>query len=381
LALGAPWPVPPTDVLPSLRSLGLSTLSSMLVGVLVDATSRSQSIAWLAVRATPNLHAERSNDRLRSEAEWYEGLAQDANVHAAASGSALRCWQTSAAYVWMEALDEAVSGTAGCVISGALLTAATLLFCTASVSLTLSTLAGVLAVLVCFVGYLVERGYELGVVEAIATTIFIGFACDYCVHVAQVQRSSHGSFARVLEHAGPSLYGAALTTAASAAPLMLCEVVLFQQMGEFIVVCTAISLLVALTLIAPVVHICTSPTQPDGTSGVVAAVRGKLPQQPADHHESTTSDVPRIAAPSADESTAPSNAARAMGGTCSASTTSMWSLTASIEGGQLDDGRRHVTQLRPSAIVLDGAAVGLGYRQGSDATNTIISTRRSSANL
>ena len=41
--------------------------------------------------------------------------------------------------------------------------------------------------LVCFVGYLAQRGYGLGIVEAIATTIFIGFACDYCCHVAQVR--------------------------------------------------------------------------------------------------------------------------------------------------------------------------------------------------
>ena len=48
---------------------------------------------------------------------------------------------------------------------------------------------GVFAVLVCFVGYLEQRGYGLGIVEAIATTIFIGFACDYCVHVAQAHSS------------------------------------------------------------------------------------------------------------------------------------------------------------------------------------------------
>ena len=45
------------------------------------------------------------------------------------------------------------------------------------------SVAGVFAVLIYFVGYLVQRGYRLGIVEVIATTIFIGFACDYCVRV------------------------------------------------------------------------------------------------------------------------------------------------------------------------------------------------------
>ena len=129
-------------------------------------------------------------------------------------------------------------------------------------------MAGVFAVLIYFVGYLVQRGYRLGIVEAIATTIFIGFACDYCVHIAQVHASMrHASVAeqrggggggggaerltRTLVHAGPSLYGAALTTVGAALPLLFCFVVVFRQMGEFISVCTCFSFAVALTLIAP----------------------------------------------------------------------------------------------------------------------------------
>ena len=56
-----------------------------------------------------------------------------------------------------------------------------------------------------------------------------------------------------LVHAGPSLYGAALTTVGAALPLLFCYVVVFRQMGEFISVCTCFSFAVALTLIAPAV--------------------------------------------------------------------------------------------------------------------------------
>jgi predicted RND superfamily exporter protein len=157
-------------------------------------------------------------------------------------------------------------------------------------------------VLICFGGYLVQRGYRLGIVEAIATTIFIGFACDYCVHVAQVHAAMHratsiapdaaqrggggggggggGSrgaerLARTLMHAGPSLYGAALTTVGAALPLLFCYVVVFRRMGEFISVCTGFSFAVALTLIAPAICVAADfaggcrrqPSQPGSADG------------------------------------------------------------------------------------------------------------------
>ena len=59
-----------------------------------------------------------------------------------------------------------------------------------------AAVGGVFAVLACFVGYLEQRGYGLGIVEAIATTIFIGFACDYCCHVAQARSSVSLSLSR-----------------------------------------------------------------------------------------------------------------------------------------------------------------------------------------
>ena len=252
LSSGLPWPLPPDDVLPGLRNLGLF---SNLIGIQQDEATGVQSIIWIAATVDPNVRPDSSPDEIRELAEYFEGLSVQANEQARSRRSLLEGWQTSVSYIWMEAIGEAISGTAGCVISGAILTAATLLLLTGSVGLTLATLAGVISVLICFVGYLVEREYELGVIEAIATTIFIGFACDYCVHVAQIHRSSDCSFRRTLEHAGPSLYGAALTTTASAAPLLACQIVLFKQMGEFICVCTVFSLLVAITLIAPIVHL------------------------------------------------------------------------------------------------------------------------------
>ena len=72
-------------------------------------------------------------------------------------------------------------------------------------------------------------------------------------HISLPGRRAHGIETRTLMHAGPSLYGAALTTVGAALPLLFCYVVVFRQMGEFISVCTGFSFAVALTLIAPAV--------------------------------------------------------------------------------------------------------------------------------
>ena len=48
--------------------------------------------------------------------------------------------------------------------------------CTETRPLALATMASVCAVLIAFAGYLVRRGYLVGIVEAISISIFIGFA-------------------------------------------------------------------------------------------------------------------------------------------------------------------------------------------------------------
>ena len=265
LSAGQSFPVPIAEVVHALRGLGeeKSEAWNSLIGVVPNATTEAPTVAWLTVSVRTNTLAEGSPKALLAEASWFEGLSTAHNAAAVASGSRLRGWQTSSAYVWMEALDEAVGGTVGSVISGALLTAATLLIFTGSLRLAGATICGVLCVLICFIGYLVERGYTLGVIEAIATTIFIGFSCDYCVHVLQVHRAGGGELKHTLALAGSSLYSAALTTAGAAAPLLLCRIVIFKQMGEFLIVCTVMSLAVALTLFAPLLSL--APCQAQAT--------------------------------------------------------------------------------------------------------------------
>ena len=140
---GLPWPVPEAEALGALAELArTSDSAAAMIGAVADAEQAGGvHLAWVGVRVKTNVPAEGgSAAQLKPEAEWYEGLVQQLNSEAAAAGMPeLRGWQSSEAWVWMEALSEAVSGTAGCVVSGALLTMATLLLLTGSVAVSGAT--------------------------------------------------------------------------------------------------------------------------------------------------------------------------------------------------------------------------------------------------
>ena len=264
LATGRTWPVPETEAVASLMALAEGREWGHLIGVNAPKHEGDRlEVTWLAVTVATNTLAQGGVADLRAAAAWFEAVSEVHNAAAASTGASLRGWQTSRSWVWMEALDEAVSGAVSCVLGGALLTMATLILFTRSVQLACATVGGVVCVLICFLGYLAQRGYAIGAVEAIATTIFIGLSCDYCVHCLQAHRAGGGSLRHTLISAGPSLWGAAMTTAGAAAPLLFCRVMPFQQLGEFIIVCTAFSLAISLGLLTPLLSIspCTQCTQ------------------------------------------------------------------------------------------------------------------------
>ena len=138
-----------------------------------------------------------------------------------------------------------MEGTASCLLSGVLLVLALVLL-TGRVTIAFVTFVGLAAVLNIFFAYLTVRDYTFGMIESIAITIFIGFACDYCVHIAQTHICTIAEIGSLdvvhkikhtLGHAGPALFSSALTTAGSALPLLFCNIFVFRQMGEFIAVC------------------------------------------------------------------------------------------------------------------------------------------------
>ena len=138
-----PWPVPEAEALGALAKLARTSESAAaMMGVVADAEqANGVRLAWVGVRVKTNVPVEGgSTAQLKLEAEWFEGLVQQVNREAAAAGlPTLRGWQSSEAWVWSEALSEAVSGTAGCVVSGGLLTMATLLLLTGSLAVSGAT--------------------------------------------------------------------------------------------------------------------------------------------------------------------------------------------------------------------------------------------------
>ena len=109
-AAGMEWPVQSGAELESvLAELAVSKpWLNQLVGV------REGRIVWLAVQVRSNVLSEGAPQDLLAAADWFEGVSLAHN----ARGEGLSGWQTSAAWIWMEALDEAVGGTAGCLLAG-----------------------------------------------------------------------------------------------------------------------------------------------------------------------------------------------------------------------------------------------------------------------
>ena len=139
-----PWPVPEAEALGALAELARTSESAAaMLGAVADAEQDGGvRLAWVGVRVKTNAPAEGgSTAELQPEAEWFEGLVQQVNREAKAAGlpALSRGWQSSEAWVWSEALSEAVSGTASCVVSGAFLTMATLLLLTGSLTLSGAT--------------------------------------------------------------------------------------------------------------------------------------------------------------------------------------------------------------------------------------------------
>lgn len=259
---GLTFPVPEAELLPLLGLLAREDAPSGSVDQVVGLRriNGTDRLVWLSVSLKTNVDKKGASiEALKESAAFFEGISESHNALAMSTGSNLHGWQVSPKWTWMEVVDEAISSTIATTISSALLTASVLLLLTQSLVVTLTTVGGVLVVLILLTAYFVKAGRALGIIEAIATTLFIGLACDYCVHVLLAYRSEkQATLASTLRHAGPALYGAALTTAGSAVPLLFAQVLPFRRFAEYIIVCTVLTLAVALFLIAPLVS-CRSP--------------------------------------------------------------------------------------------------------------------------
>ena len=101
--------------------------------------------------------------------------------------------------------------------------------------------------------FFVVRGWGLGVMEGLCATILVGLNVDYTLHVALAYCSSQapdrlGKVKFALGHMGPTVCGAAATTAAASMLLLPCKIVLFRKFGFVMASNTLIGASLSLTL-------------------------------------------------------------------------------------------------------------------------------------
>jgi hypothetical protein len=110
-------------------------------------------------------------------------------------------------------------------------------------SLYLASLATfcILSIVVCLLWFMIcLMGWPLGAMEALSVTIFVGLACDYCLHLAHAFKHSTACSGKLrvrqaLTVVGNSILGAAITTAGSCLFLLFCVIVFFKKMGLVII--------------------------------------------------------------------------------------------------------------------------------------------------
>jgi len=93
--------------------------------------------------------------------------------------------------------------------------------------------------------------WPFGAMEALSITIFVGLACDYCLHIAHAFMHSPAANDKLkareaLTKVGKSVLGAAITTVSSSVCLLFCVIVFFNKMGIIIIVNSIGSLFFAL---------------------------------------------------------------------------------------------------------------------------------------
>ena len=255
-ANGKPWPASSTETLDYLHQV--SVRDPTLVGL--DPTGR---VTWLAVTVAMNAGSRSPPELLKNQSMWFDEALKWSHRLPVAP---LRGWFTATGFTWMELINESLFGTGAVILNTFLFTGGTLLLLTGKGTVAGATLLGVGLILICFVGYLGNRGLPFGAVEGIGIGIFIGFSCDYCVHISKIFDEALGHAKSVptidipissvaeatCKHCGPSLYGAALTTCWACFPLLFCRMNVLSQFGELIIMVTFTSLLLSMTFLLPV---------------------------------------------------------------------------------------------------------------------------------
>jgi len=153
--------------------------------------------------------------------------------------------------------QELVSGLfSGMAIAGPLVFVV-LLFSTGNIVLALYAIVSVGGIVVSVLGFCKSvMDYDLGIGEAIAGIIVIGYSVDYVLHLAHTycQAAVHGLKTRdersayTIEHMGSTVFAGALTTGGSSIFMFICYLTFFTKMAVLICMTIVYSFLYSMIL-------------------------------------------------------------------------------------------------------------------------------------
>jgi len=223
---------------------------------------RAVYAAWEAAARAANEAMERAMRAYGEGAEDAEGRARNVKIPVV----------VQACDVWNRmGVEESIRHTAFVSPPVSAAAAAVIMFAaTRSLRVTVAALATIAAAVVLMLAALVAAGWEFGVVEELCVTLLIGSSIDYCIHLAVAYAEAETEAARMcatdalldrrhekvklaLGHVAPTITGAAVTTAASCAMLLLCQVEVLVKIGATIVANTVVGYALTLLLFSALV--------------------------------------------------------------------------------------------------------------------------------
>ena len=326
---------------------GADALGAMIVAFLsemgeeyddfVGVDCGTQRTLWIAARFVTTLDGDAGAVDVRPHYEaWHSALHA---LNAAAPPSAAR--SLASCGTWVKAYTEILvvkSMYQACTVAFACAFVALALF-TRSARLAALATSTVLAIVLVLFGFMVGvMRWRFGAIEAVSMIIFIGYAVDYTMHIAQIfhrtpddlvprrggvvcslaacasalsvdatQRRGRRLQATMLE-TGAAIVSAATTTTLSSVFLLCCTIIVFNRMGIIVCVATVASLVYSLGgFTALLVAVGPPPFQP-GANGCrparevaepsrepplnrrIVAVASAIPLEPASDVEMTKLD-------------------------------------------------------------------------------------------
>ena len=251
-------------------------------------------------------------DRLKIFGEWRDYLDDRADKRPAGVGRALLASS-------QEVMASLESNIVGGSLAAAAISVAACFACVLALTRAVTHTALVLACVVWINALLASLitwslDWKIGIVEAIAFTIFVGISVDYALHVdrafryacagAMIRAGRLQQLRRALGEVGAPVAAAAATTFGAAVFLLFCIILPFQKLGVLICAHTAFSgvaalvVLPAVLVVLPNKDISAGPEEDTASSAVeMAPVQAALPPLPevgvrVDKEKPDLDDVP-----------------------------------------------------------------------------------------